>query len=139
MEEVKGVDRGSWSVIRESLKSARAFYENAERREIKMFENLSKLLRATNHKSRATILIAGGFHTEGLAKRLKEEGISYVVVMPHISQVPEQIRYREHMRGEASWEDYFEVENGKINLYKAFVRAIRDRLLTESLQNGLNA
>jgi len=111
------------------------FYRNAEARDRVFFNNLTKL--STKYDVRSTLLIAGGFHTEGLARQFKENGISYVIVRPEIKSIPEHSRYREHMQGEVSWKNYFEVENGseavpgggKVNLYKAFVRATRDRLL----------
>jgi hypothetical protein len=43
------------------------------------------------------------------------------------------------MQGDVSWKNYFEVENGRINLYKAFVRATRDKLLGRTETRGLNA
>ncbi len=113
-----------------------AFYENAELRDAAFVENLMRLMQKKNLKLNAyplslnaSILIAGGFHTEGLARQFKEKGISYVVVRPEIGTVPEASLYRQHMRGEVSWKHYFEAKGGKVNLYKAFVRGTRDRLL----------
>ena len=120
-----------------------AFYHNAEKRDGAMFEKLMQLMSSSgltagsfemdsrfrgNDKNTA-ILVAGGFHTEGLTKRLKEKGISYLRLMPTIESIPEDIHYRAHMRGEVSWKKYLQPENGRINLYKAFVRGARDRLL----------
>ena len=124
-----------------------AFYENAEKRDAAFFENLIKLMRLSSpHAFRrgsptktfgddevqSALLVSGGFHTQGLAKRLREKNISYLIVMPKIKTIPENSPYRNQMRGNVSWANYFEVENGTINLYKAFVRATRDRLLRES-------
>ncbi len=118
-----------------------AFYENAEQREQALLRNLLDLMNSLNGlnsvSAHSAILVAGGFHTEGLARQFKQSGISYVIVRPEIKSIPEENRYREHMRGEVSWKGYFEIENGseavpgggKVNLYKAFVRGARDRLL----------
>ncbi len=126
------------------------FYQNAEKRDEMFLNNLLKLMNLPNVGAASrgrpfvegqaqgpapTILIAGGFHTEGLARQFKEKGISYVVVRPEIGTVPETSLYRQHMRGEVSWNEYFEVENGKVNLYKAFVRGARDRLLGVSRES----
>jgi uncharacterized protein with ATP-grasp and redox domains len=132
-ETLKFVDRGSWVVDREKLKSNVAFYENAEKRDEAFFRNLTKLLSKRSHSAiripQSAMLIAGGFHTAGLTKRFKNAGISYVLITPQINHIPEKSLYRDHMRGDVSWKNYFEVENGKVDLYKAFVRAMRDQLL----------
>jgi len=73
--------------------------------------------------------VTGGFHTDGLAARLKEQGIAYAVVSPAIKEVPNDNRYFDQMRGEVSWRLYFRPQNGKIDLYDAFARATTERLL----------
>ena len=40
-------------------------------------------LRDHDHQ-KTTVLIAGGFHTAGLARQLKEEGYSYAVITPQV-------------------------------------------------------
>ncbi len=133
-----------WSLIRGKLIFHEAFYQNAEQRDMAFLTNLTGLMShkekspVSGHGSQVTnsaILVAGGFHTEGLVQRLKEKNISYVLLTPRINALPENSHYREQMRGEVSWRDYFEVESGKINLYKAFVRAVRDRLLGMSRES----
>jgi hypothetical protein len=49
-----------------------------------------------------------------------------------MDRVPEETKYQAHMRGEVSWKNYFEIENGRVSLYKAFVRGTRDKLLREA-------
>jgi preprotein translocase subunit SecA len=111
-----------------------AFYENAIRRETALFGNLIKLftpstLNSAPSTSARPIFVAGGFHSHGMTRLLRGKGISYVLVRPQINSLPEDNHYRAQMRGEVSWGKYFQVENGKINLYEAFVRGTRDRLL----------
>ncbi|MBI3307038.1 MAG: hypothetical protein HYZ84_04465, partial [Candidatus Omnitrophica bacterium] len=110
----------------DSFNSHIAFYETAVKRDEAMFKNL---LSAMEKGDKASLLVAGGFHTQGFTARLKEKNISYVLLMPQIKSIPDQTHYREHMRGDVSWKKYFEIENGRINFYKAFVRATRDKLL----------
>lgn len=114
-----------------------AFYLNAEERDQIFFENLTRS-EPRLPSSNVRIIVAGGFHAEGITTRLKEAGMGYALVMPKINHIPESLNYRSQMRGEVSWKDYFEVENGRIHLYKAFVRATRDNLLsrTQSLDPG---
>ena len=116
--------------LQEFLKSHIAFYENAQKRDLIFFKNLSSLMN--KHQATTSLLIAGGFHTEGVIQKLKTNGISYLLVTPQMGQIPEKTHYREHLRGEVSWKNYFEIENGKVNLYKAFVRGSRDKLLKEN-------
>jgi hypothetical protein len=142
------VSRGLWMVNsgkgnRSRFESHHAFYRNALQRDSVFLKNLNKLLslsRTTNHYSLSTVIaVAGGFHTEGLVRQFREQGISYVLVTPRIDSIPEQTNYRKQMQGDVSWKNYFEVENGRINLYKAFVRATRDKLLGRTETRGLNA
>ncbi|MBI3313007.1 MAG: HEAT repeat domain-containing protein [Candidatus Omnitrophica bacterium] len=129
------ISRQEWKelkseVVPEGMKNHFAFYENASRRDQAFSENLISIMR--ERKAKASLLVAGGFHTEGLTQRLKEKNISYVLLMPSITSIPGETHYREHMQGNVSWKDYFEVENGRINFYKAFVRATRDKFLKQS-------
>lgn len=106
------------------------FYEVAHERDLifmkKALENMKK------HRRDQAILVAGGFHTEGLTQQFEQEGVSYLLIRPEIKSMPDEYLYREHMQGKVSWSDYFEVRNGKVNLYEAFVRGTRDFLLKQS-------
>jgi len=120
----------SWEEVTALLKKMEpqlAFYRIAEKRDKVFRENIQSMMEKAKQES--SLLVAGGFHTEGLTRELKEKGISYVLVMPSIGSIPEEPLYREHMQGQVSWSNYFEVKNGKVNLYDAFVRAARDKLL----------
>jgi len=112
-----------------------AFYRNAEQRDEAFIRNLFEGMRTRGEHS--ALAVSGGFHTEGLVRLLKERKISYVLAMPAISEIPGQTTYTEQMRGNVSWKDYFEVENGKVNLYKAFVRALRDNLIAHSPERSV--
>lgn len=101
------------------------FYDLALKRDAAMFENL----RATSPERRATILITGGFHTQGLTESFRKAGISYALIAPRISKMPEENLYSRIMSGDVSWKNYFEVKNWKVNLYDAFARATVERLM----------
>lgn len=113
-----------------NMKPHLAFYRNAEQRDLAMAARMEELLR--KEKAKSAVMIAGGFHAQGLTQQLREKGISYCLIMPAVNALPEDIHYRQHMQGNVSWKHYFQEENGKISLYKAFVRAARDALLRES-------
>ncbi|MFH1799894.1 MAG: response regulator [Candidatus Omnitrophota bacterium] len=123
--------------LRTKLEPHLRFYRIAEQRDEVFYKNLNDLMKKNEPRTANTaILVAGGFHTGGLTQTFKEKGISYILVVPQIDRLPEQSLYREHMEGDVSWKNYFEVKNGKVNLYDAFVRATRDKLLhTNGLTN----
>ncbi len=114
------------------------FYENAEMRDGVFTKNLEGILarpakpEKASGARKAVMLVAGGFHTEGVLSQLRQKGISYVLLMPQIESLPETLHYQDHMRGNVSWKDYFETEGGEVNVYKAFVRAARDHLKAAS-------
>lgn len=106
------------------------FYQVASKRDDVFFEKLNRLME--QRRFQTVMFVVGGFHTEKLAEKFKQKGISYVLLAPEIASLPAQNHYREHMRGDVSWKEYYQVENGKVNLYKAFVRGARDLLLAKS-------
>jgi len=112
------------------LSAHKAFYENAESRDAAFGRNLLGELGRSELASEApAVFVAGGFHARGVMKQLREQNVSYLLIMPAIDKIPEETNYQAHMRGDVSWKEYFAVENGKVNLYQAFVRAARDQLL----------
>jgi len=71
------------------------FYDTALARDDALFRNVVKKLRG--EKSGFAVLITGGFHTEGVKKRLAEEGISYVVVAPRAARSADSAVYLQRM------------------------------------------
>ncbi|HTL46599.1 MAG TPA: hypothetical protein VL688_00905 [Verrucomicrobiae bacterium] len=108
------------------------FYELAQKRDEVFYERASALMQKNGRDS--MMIVAGGFHTEGLTRKLKAKGVSYVLVTPAIEELPEDNAYLDQMQGKVSWSSYFRIENGKVNLYDAFVRGLRDELL--KAENG---
>ncbi len=121
------VDRGEIPALLQKMEPHLAFYRVAEKRDQVFLKNIQSMM-AENGKTNS-LLVAGGFHTEGLTRVFREKGISYVLVTPRIGSVPAEPLYREHMQGQVSWSDHFEIKDGKVNLYDAFVRGTRDKLL----------
>ena len=71
-------------VASSTLSPFERFYTSAEARNEKMVENL---LGAGNREPFLSVLVAGGFHTDGLTRLLKEKGISYLVASPRITKL----------------------------------------------------
>lgn len=69
------------------------FYDIANKRDDTFIQNAIKLMNEQDEE--LAVLIAGGFHTPSLKEKLKECGISYIIVAPHTTQEtdPEQYRY----------------------------------------------
>jgi len=57
------------------------FYKVVKERDLAMVDN--SLSEIEKRNSRVSALIAGGFHTRGITKLLKERGYSYIVVSPY--------------------------------------------------------
>ncbi|MFC1807851.1 hypothetical protein ACFL0T_05735, partial [Candidatus Omnitrophota bacterium] len=71
-------------VISEALPNVERFYEIAYRRDLAMVRNT--LAKMEQDERSLTLLVTGGFHTDGIAKLLREQEISYMVVLPKFSQ-----------------------------------------------------
>ncbi len=80
-------------ILDKNLSTLVKFYDLANKRDDAFVQNAIKLMNEENAK--VAVLIAGGFHTPSLKQKLKECGMSYVVVAPHTTQQtdPEQYRY----------------------------------------------
>ncbi len=103
---------------------AREFYRLALERDKAFSRNLAKLLK--DEKAKAAIVVAGGFHTQGFERNLKEEGYSYSVITPKIQSLEGQQMYAEVMQGKLSYKPYL-----KTTFYDAFVRDSSLKLVNE--------
>jgi hypothetical protein len=78
------------------------FYPLAKLRDQTLSENSLKALDSFGPDATG-ILVAGGFHTEAIAERLREKGISYMVINPSITRdltSEEQLNYMRRMGDE---------------------------------------
>ncbi|MFC2062229.1 hypothetical protein ACFLUV_06930, partial [Elusimicrobiota bacterium] len=63
------------------------FYDTACQRDISFVEKFSKYL---NENRGNLVMITGGFHTDGVSRKLKEAGIGYTVIIPRVSAYTEE-------------------------------------------------
>ena len=77
------VDAPSEAVI-ESMPKLEDFYAIAIKRDKALVENTIKAMN--KEKARISVLVTGGFHSEGIAKILEKRDISYIVVCPNITK-----------------------------------------------------
>jgi uncharacterized SAM-binding protein YcdF (DUF218 family) len=83
--------------VQQNIVKFETFYEVAVKRDDALITNAINVMRQLG-KDRA-VLITGGFHTERMTDRLKNEGFSFVIVAPKAASTPEQEKlYLEVMR-----------------------------------------
>lgn len=70
--------------VAKSVSKLEEFYEVAIRRDKELVDNT--LVRMDAENQRLAVLITGGFHSEGIAKLLEKQGVSYVIVCPSITK-----------------------------------------------------
>lgn len=77
-------DQTDFRTLKNSIPSARKFYELASKRNQVLLENTLKKMR--QEKTNIAALITGGFHSEGISKLMDDEKLSYLVVMPKFDE-----------------------------------------------------
>jgi hypothetical protein len=75
----------------ETLKAFEEFCRIAVQRNNALADNLLSKMNADRNGS--GVLVAGGFHTDGLTRILRARGASYVVITPHIGNVQDGKKY----------------------------------------------
>lgn len=97
--------RSVMSVVldRKAIAESRKFYRLALERDIALTENTLKNMKQY-HKDKA-ILIAGGFHTQGITNILKEKDVSFVVIRPTIGLSDCEQTYEDRMAGKLPSEE----------------------------------
>lgn len=82
------------------LSLAGQFYEQALKRDEQMVDNALKM--NTQLLGKTILLVTGGFHSEGVARILKERSISYVVLRPELGSANLESSYKETMLNNVS-------------------------------------
>ncbi|HXV27406.1 MAG TPA: hypothetical protein VD913_00425, partial [bacterium] len=99
----------------EAIRHGIQFYKLAVRRDKAFSQNLQRLMKDRHAKS--AIVIAGGFHTQGFEKNLKDEGFSFSVITPKIQSLNGHETYASIMQGNISYKPYL-----RTTFYDAFMR-----------------
>ncbi|MBI2166749.1 MAG: phosphoenolpyruvate carboxykinase (ATP), partial [Candidatus Omnitrophica bacterium] len=84
--------------------TAERFYRLSRQRDEILLENA---LKQSSSKHRSTVLVSGGFHTEGMLEALRAKKIPYVVITPRITGLEDDSAYERAMMGENSRLDRF--------------------------------
>jgi glucosamine-6-phosphate deaminase len=80
------------------MDEAEQFYELSLERDVSLIQNTLRHIEK-GERNKPTILISGGFHTEGIGAVLKEKGISHVTISPKMSEIATEAIYRDAMLG----------------------------------------
>ncbi len=98
---VPGHSLTSFNRLSDLLNQALAFYLDARRRDQALVENT---LRFAGRKSfgepPVIVLIAGGFHTQGITRLISEKKIPHAVISPRMTKLEEGGLYHKVLRGE---------------------------------------
>ncbi|MFC2092044.1 hypothetical protein ACFLTD_04655, partial [Elusimicrobiota bacterium] len=97
-EEFRAIE-GLMVALKPFIEEMGSFYTVAELRDEEFVKNF---LGRIEEDETNLVMVTGGFHTYGLAKRLKENNTPYVIVIPRVtSYTQEDMRlYYSHLRGE---------------------------------------
>ncbi|MFH1209103.1 MAG: glycosyltransferase [Candidatus Omnitrophota bacterium] len=90
--------------FKQDLAPALEFYQAALERDQAFMEKIDAMMKDT--KQKAVAVVAGGFHTRGLERILKEKGVAYAVVTPKIASLTGAENYATVMKGDVSFKDY---------------------------------
>jgi hypothetical protein len=115
------------AAFKEGLASAVEFYKLALERDLAFFKNLTA--RMEEQKQSMALVVAGGFHTNGLQRILEEQQISYAVVSPRMASLAGWENYAKVMRDDVSYKEFL-----KTTYYDAFVRDATERFVKEMNQ-----
>lgn len=92
-EKYKSVRRTEYSVPSTqyavlSTRDFENFYQEAEIRSHKMVQNIQAAYKNIKNKKTGTVLlVTGGFHSPHITQLLKDEGLSYVLAQPKITEI----------------------------------------------------
>ncbi|MBU4313051.1 MAG: hypothetical protein KJ706_10115 [Candidatus Omnitrophica bacterium] len=79
------------------LEELEDFYKTVKERDVAMIKNAAREIARRNVKVAA--LVAGGFHTKGITRMLRDKGWSYIVVSPYSSTEIDEENYKYLLSG----------------------------------------
>ncbi|HTL48263.1 MAG TPA: hypothetical protein VL688_09440, partial [Verrucomicrobiae bacterium] len=98
-------DNKALGILDRGLSRHYDFYELAIRRDEALFRNSLRAMK--EGKTGLSVLVTGGFHAGGIARKLKIAKIPYILVTPNIQSPGSGQRYRQVMQGRTSYMKYF--------------------------------
>ncbi|MFH1996869.1 MAG: hypothetical protein ABIJ27_07770 [Candidatus Omnitrophota bacterium] len=71
-------------ILEEAIPKLEDFYAIALKRDQAIVDNTLEAMK--NDEVQISVLVSGGFHTQGITQMLKDKGVSYLVVSPNITK-----------------------------------------------------
>ncbi len=144
-EELGKNARNNEAALQEVFKKALGFYEGAGSRDLEILENAlsfyDKQARAqvslqegALSKPGVLVLVTGGFHSEGVTRYLKDQGIAHLVVVPRISKIETENLYFKVMRRENSDMSAYFDKNPLNKQESLFLRGLVEKAAPELTQ-----
>lgn len=85
----------------ECWREAGEFYMLSEKRDGAILDNMFAKIRDGGNSGRMKVLIAGGFHSDGIGEILRRRGIPHAIVTPRINRLEDRKLYEKVMLGTA--------------------------------------
>ncbi|MFA5158975.1 MAG: hypothetical protein WC484_00515 [Candidatus Omnitrophota bacterium] len=92
------------STFKQDFVPVTEFYQAALERDRAFMGRIETMMK--DAKQKTVVVVAGGFHTNGLEHILKERGMAYAVVTPKIASLAGSENYAKVMKGEVSFKNY---------------------------------
>lgn len=108
----------------EDINPALDFYKFAVERDQIFLDRIEQVM--DKEKAQGVIVLTGGFHTNGFARRLKNKKYSYATIMPKMNSLQGHENYAPVMKGELSYKRFL-----KTTLYDAFVKDSTLKMVSE--------
>ena len=110
------------------------FYTFAEERDQVMVDNLLAKMERENQS--VGVLVAGGYHSDGIKKILKSKNINYLSITPNINSIIEDVAYMDRMMGRIAPVDPILTSHLQVSRINASVRALNEVGFEDILKNA---
>ncbi|MFH1416153.1 MAG: cyclic nucleotide-binding domain-containing protein [Elusimicrobiota bacterium] len=145
-EEMGGID-DLLSALKPYIEEMGVFYSMACERDVRFVDNF---VIKRSRRDKNIVMVTGGFHSEGVARHLKEKAINYTIVAPRVTSHDETVtkRYYQLMRGDTvlSYEDVLPQTLALISFFlgqdwfldRIVIREIGKAMRDQLKQSGFN-
>ncbi|MFH1715612.1 MAG: hypothetical protein ABH857_05445 [Elusimicrobiota bacterium] len=124
--------------IKGSIDIIKKFYGVAEKRNSSLVKHTLNAPRDYKKKTSLSVLIAGGYHSEGITELLRNVGVSYILISPNITQEVDDSVYYARLTAQAGTLGY--MPKTAMDTYAILSMYQQSSLsLEEQLQNFLSA
>jgi hypothetical protein len=130
---IRGHKEVNINVLKNMDKIMNEFYSLADKRNESLVNNILKYMKIKN--SEDAILIAGGFHVEGITQILRIKGINYKLIIPNTGKNYNKDEYFNN--AQKIYKDMMQNDNLKNNLYASTLE-FPSVLQTDNLDNFIS-